>query len=153
MINNEAQLTNTLETLLRLGVDYFGILSHYDRILVALSALYTYSDKMRKCVTVDDLLAHISTRCDIDPVSDALQSITTNKGNESRGVNDYIDTVADGDVLRLGDGCCGDDGIHLTIKKRGRIDIENKWANDYEDYWVNAVKSNNDPRGETLQTI
>jgi len=95
MIQNEAQLANTLETLLRLGVDYFGILSHYDRILVALSALYTYSDKMRKCVTVDDLLAHISERCDIDPVSDALQSIATNKGNESRGVNDYVDTVAE----------------------------------------------------------
>jgi putative restriction enzyme alpha subunit len=95
MINNEAQLANTLETLLRLGVDYFGILSHYDRILVALSALYTYSDKMRKCVTVDDLLAHISERCDIDSVSDALQSITTNKGKESRGVNDYVGHVAE----------------------------------------------------------
>lgn len=95
MINNEVQLANTLETLLRLGVDYFGILSHYDRILVALSALYTYSDKMRKCVTVDDSLAYISERCDIDPVSDALQRITTNKGKESRGVNDYVDTVAE----------------------------------------------------------
>ena len=94
-IQNEAQLANTLETLSRLGVDYFGILSHYDRILVALSALYTYSDKMRKCLTVDDLLAHISERCDIDPVSDALKSIATNKGSESRGVNDYVDTVAE----------------------------------------------------------
>lgn len=94
-ITNEAQLANKLETLLRLGVNYLGILSHYDRILVSLSALYTYSDKMRKCVTVDDLLAHISERCDIDPVSDALQSITTNKGKESRGVNDYVDTVAE----------------------------------------------------------
>ena len=78
-IQNEAQLANTLETLLRLGVDYFGILSHYDRILVASSALYTYSDKMRKCVTVDDLLTHISTRCDIDAVSDALQNQTRGK--------------------------------------------------------------------------
>lgn len=95
MINNEAQLANTLETLLRLGVDNFGILSHYDRILVALSALYTYSDKMRKCVTVDDLLTHISERCDIDTVSDTLQNITTNKGSESKGVNDYVDTVAE----------------------------------------------------------
>ena len=95
MINNEAQLANTLETLLRLGVDYFGILNHYDRILVVVSALYTYSDKMRKCATVNDLLAHISDACEIDSVRDALQSITTNKGNESRGVNDYVDTVAE----------------------------------------------------------
>lgn len=94
-INNETQLANMLETLLCLGLDYFGILSHYDSILVSLSALYTYSDKMRKCVTVDDFLAHISDRCDIDPVSDALRSITTNKGSESRGVNDYVDTVAE----------------------------------------------------------
>lgn len=53
-ITNEAQLANSLETLLRVGFDYLGIIDPYDRILVALSALNTYSDKMHKCATVDD---------------------------------------------------------------------------------------------------
>ena len=38
-ITNEVQLTNGLDTLLRLGFDYLGIIDHYDRILVALVAL------------------------------------------------------------------------------------------------------------------
>lgn len=38
-ITNEAQLANSLETLLRVGFDYLGIIDPYDRILVALSAL------------------------------------------------------------------------------------------------------------------
>lgn len=46
MITNEAQLANSLETLLRVGFDYLGIIDPYDRILVALSALQVYSDKM-----------------------------------------------------------------------------------------------------------
>lgn len=46
-----------------------------------------------------------------------------------------------------------DDDGHQTIKKRGRIDIENKWANDYEDYWVNAVKSNTDQRHNTHRVV
>lgn len=35
-ITNEAQLANSLETLLRVGFDYLGIIDPYDRILVAL---------------------------------------------------------------------------------------------------------------------
>ena len=45
-ITNEAQLANSLETLLRVGFDYLGIIDPYDRIMVALSALKVYSDKM-----------------------------------------------------------------------------------------------------------
>lgn len=67
-ITNEAQLANGLEALLRLGFDYLGIIDPYDRILVALSALHVYSDKMEKCATVDDLLAYITDACDIDSV-------------------------------------------------------------------------------------
>lgn len=104
-ITNEAQLANGLETLLRLGVDYLGIIDPYDRILVALSALHIYSDKMEKCATVDDLLAYIVDACEIDSVHDALRdTIQTNKGSESRGVKDYIDTVAEvAHFLRNGD--------------------------------------------------
>lgn len=95
-ITNEAQLANGLETLLRLGLDYLGIIDHYDRILVALSALQVYSDKMEKCATVDDLLAYIVDACEIDSVRDALRdTIQTNKGGETRGVSDYVDTVAE----------------------------------------------------------
>lgn len=46
-ITNEAQLANSLNTLLRVGLDYLGIIDPYDRILVALSALNVYSDKQR----------------------------------------------------------------------------------------------------------
>ena len=96
MINNEAQLANNLETLLRVGFDYLGIIDPYDRILVALSALNTYSDKMHKCATVDDLLAYIVDACEIDSVRDALRdTIQTSKGGETRGVSDYVDTVAE----------------------------------------------------------
>lgn len=95
-ITNEAQLANGLETLLRLGFDYLGIIDPYDRILVALSALHTYSDKIEKCATVDELLTHLADACEIDSVRDALRdTIQTNKGCESRGVKDYIDTVAE----------------------------------------------------------
>ena len=95
-ITNETQLANSLETLLRFGFDYLGIIDHYDRILVALLALNTYSDKMHKCATVDDLLAYIADACEIDSVRDTLRdTIQTNKGGESRGVSDYVDTVAD----------------------------------------------------------
>ena len=81
---------------MRVGFDYLGIIDPYDRILVALSALNTYSDKMRKCVTVDDLLAYLVDACEIDSVRDALRdTIQTNKGSESRGVSDYVDTVAE----------------------------------------------------------
>lgn len=52
-ITNEVQLANSLETLLRVGFDYLGIIDPYARILVALSALNTYSDKMHKYATVD----------------------------------------------------------------------------------------------------
>lgn len=95
-ITNEAQLANSLETLLRVGFDCLGIIDPYDRILVALSALQVYSDKMHKCATVDDLLAYIVDACEIDSVRDALHdTIQTNKGGESRGVSDYVDTVAE----------------------------------------------------------
>lgn len=95
-ITNEIQLANGLETLLRLGFDYLGIIDPYDRILVALSALNVYSDKMEKCVTVDDLLTHISDACEIESIRDTLRdTIQTSKGNESRGVQDYVDTVAE----------------------------------------------------------
>lgn len=95
-ITNEAQLANSLETLLRFGLDYLGIIDHYDRILVALSALNVYSDKMHKCATVDDLLSHIVDACEIDSVRDALRdTIQTNKGGETRGVSNYVDTVAE----------------------------------------------------------
>ena len=40
-ITNEARLANSLETLLRVGFDYLGIIDTYDRILGALSALNT----------------------------------------------------------------------------------------------------------------
>lgn len=43
-ITNEPQLANGLETLLRLGFDYLGIIDPYDRILVALLPLHVYSD-------------------------------------------------------------------------------------------------------------
>ena len=46
-----------------------------------------------------------------------------------------------------------DDDGYQTIKKCGRIDIENKWANDYEGYWVDAVKSNNDQRFGTHRVV
>lgn len=72
-ITNEAQLANSLETLLRVGFDYLGIIDPYDRILVALSALNVYSDKMHKCATVDDLLTYIVDACEIDSVRDALR--------------------------------------------------------------------------------
>lgn len=92
-ITNEAQLATSLETLLRVGFDYLGIIDHYDRILVALSALNVYSDKMHKCATVDDLLAYIVDACEIDSVRDALcYTIQTSKGGESRGVSNYVDT-------------------------------------------------------------
>ena len=95
-ITNEAQLATSLETLLRFGLDYLGIIDPYDRILVALSALQVYSDKIHKCATVDDLLAYIVDACEIDSVRDALRdTIQTNKGSESRGVSDYVDTVAE----------------------------------------------------------
>lgn len=74
-ITNEAQLANGLETLLRLGFDYLGIIDPYDRILVALSALQVYSDKMGKCATVDDLLAHLMDECDIDSVRGKMRPI------------------------------------------------------------------------------
>ena len=104
-ITNEAQLATSLETLLRLGLDYLGIIDPYDRILVALSALQVYSDKMHKCTTVDDLLAYLVDACDIDSVRDALRdTIQTSKGSESRGVSDYVDTVAEvSHFLRNGD--------------------------------------------------
>lgn len=38
-----------------------------------------------------------------------------------------------------------DDG-HQRIKTRGRIDINNQWADDLEPYWVEAIKSNKDDR-------
>lgn len=63
-ITNETQLANSLETLLRVGFDYLGIIDPYDRILVALSALHTYSDKMHKCATVDDLLTYLVDACE-----------------------------------------------------------------------------------------
>nr|DAE91418.1 MAG TPA: hypothetical protein [Caudoviricetes sp.] len=95
-ITNEIQLANGLETLLRLGFDCLGIIDPYDRILVALSALHVYSDKIHKCATVDDLLAYIVDACEIDSIRDALRdTIQTNKGGESRGVSDYVDTVAE----------------------------------------------------------
>lgn len=95
-ITNEVQLTNSLETLLRVGFDYLGIIDPYDRILVALSALQVYSDKMHKCATVDDLLTFIVDACEIDSVRDALRdTIQTSKGSESRGVSGYVDTVAE----------------------------------------------------------
>nr|DAK38641.1 MAG TPA: hypothetical protein [Caudoviricetes sp.] len=95
-ITNEAQLANSLEALLRVGFDYLGIIDPYDRILVALSAIHNYSDKIHKCATVDDLLAHIVDACEIDIVRDTLRNtIQTNKGGESRGVSDYVDTVAE----------------------------------------------------------
>ena len=95
-ITNEAKLANSLETLLRVGFDHLGIIDPYDRILVALSVLNTYSDKMHKCATVDDLLTYIVDACEIDSVRDALRdTIQTNKGSESRGVSDYVDTVAE----------------------------------------------------------
>lgn len=95
-ITNETQLATGLETLLRCGLDYLGIIDPYDRILVALSALQVYSDKMHKCATVNDLFTHLTDACDIDSVRDALRdTIQTSKGNESRGVHDYVDTVAD----------------------------------------------------------
>lgn len=95
-ITNEVQLANSLETLLRVGFDYLGIIDPYDRILVVLSALNTYSDKMHKCATVDDLLAYIVDACEIDSVHDALRdTIQTSKGSKSRGVSDYVDTVAE----------------------------------------------------------
>lgn len=51
---------------------------------------------MHKCATVDDLLAYIVDACEIDSVRDALRdTIQTNKGSESRGVKDYVDTVAE----------------------------------------------------------
>lgn len=97
-ITNEAQLATSLETLLRLGLDYLGIIDPYDRILVALSALQVYSDKMHKCTTVDDLLAYLVDACDIDSVRDALRdTIQTSKGSESRGVLvSYYITKTDG---------------------------------------------------------
>ncbi len=95
-ITNEAQLANCLETLLRCGLDYLGIIDPYDRILVALSALQVYSDKMHKCATVDDLLTYLVDACEIDSVRDAPRdTIQTNKGGETRGVSDYVDTVAE----------------------------------------------------------
>lgn len=95
-ITNEAQLANSLETLLRVGFDYLGIIDPYDRILVVLSALNVYSDKMHKCATVDDLLAYIVDACEIDSVRDALRdTIQTSKGGESRGISNYLDTVAE----------------------------------------------------------
>ena len=99
-ITNEVQLANSLETLLRVGFDYLGIIDPYDRILVALSALNTYSDKMHKLATVDDLLAYIVDACEIDSVRDALRdTIQTSKGSKSQGVSDYVDTVAEIEVL------------------------------------------------------
>ena len=51
---------------------------------------------MHKYATVDDLLTHLMDACDIDSVRDALRdTIQTNKGSESRGVSDYVDTVAE----------------------------------------------------------
>lgn len=95
-ITNEVQLVTSLETLLRCGLDYLGIIDPYDRILVALTAIHVYTDKMKKCTTVDDLLAHISDACEIDSVRDALRdTIQTSKGNKSRYVDNYVDTVAE----------------------------------------------------------
>lgn len=104
-ITNEVQLANSLETLLRVSFDYLGIIDPYDRILVALSALNTYSDKMHKSATVDDFLAYIVDACEIDSVRDALRdTIQTNKGSESKGVSDYVDTVSEvSHFLRNGD--------------------------------------------------
>ena len=42
---------------------------------------------------------------------------------------------------------------YQRIKKRGRIDIDNKWADDLESYWVEAIKSNNDKRFNTHREI
>lgn len=42
---------------------------------------------------------------------------------------------------------------YQRIKKRGRIDIDNKWADDLESYWVEAIKSNNDKRFNTHWSI
>lgn len=45
-----------------------------------------------------------------------------------------------------------DDG-HQRIKKRGRIDINNQWADDLEPYWVEAIKANSDARFHTHRVI
>ena len=45
-----------------------------------------------------------------------------------------------------------DDG-HQRIKKRGRIDVDHKWADDLEHYWVEAIKSNEDNRFHTHRVI
>lgn len=84
-ITNEAQLANSLEILLRVGFDYLGIIDPYDRILVALSALDTYSDKMHKCATVDDLLAYIVDACET-PKS-TLSALMKTDTNESRNAD------------------------------------------------------------------
>ena len=124
-ITNETQLANSLETLLRVGFDHLGIIDPYDRILVALSALQVYSDKMEKCVTVDDLLAHVVDACDIDSVRDALRdTIQTNKGGESRGVSDYVDTVADVVHFVRSSDTAWDLEIEVPVNEQGNIDYE-----------------------------
>ena len=46
-----------------------------------------------------------------------------------------------------------DDDGYQRIKKRGRIDVDNKWADDLEPYWVEAIKSNTDKRFNTHRVV
>lgn len=44
-----------------------------------------------------------------------------------------------------------DDGLE-TVKNKGRQDIKNRW-NDIEDYWVKAIRDDNDYKYNTRQLI
>lgn len=45
-----------------------------------------------------------------------------------------------------------EDGLE-TVKNQGRQDINEKWSNELEPYWVNAIKTNEDQRYNTKKII